>query len=226
MKQQSFYFEDWGLIAYGEALQKQAAAFEALLEARQSGGEGRSCLFFCIHRPVITMGRNANPNNLLLSEEALARRGVELFAVGRGGDATYHGPGQLTVYPVFNLERWGMGLRRYVDTLEEIVIAFLRYYNLEGRRMAGAAGVWLGVEDRPRKICAIGIKCSRFVTMHGLALNINTDLGGFAMINPCGFADRGVTSLAAELGCAQDMGLASARLLSLFEERFAPPAVR
>ena len=220
-----FDFEDWGTIAYGEALRRQTAAFDALLDGKRAGGEdGRSRLFFCSHLPVITMGRNARAENVLMTADELARRGVELYAVGRGGDATFHGPGQLTVYPVFDLERWRMGLRRYIYVLEDIVISFLRDYGLEGRRIEGAAGVWLDAERRPRKICAIGVRCSRFVTMHGLALNVNTDLSGFTLINPCGFVDKGVTSLAAELGEPQDMEAAKRRLLTLFADRFAPPA--
>ncbi|MDR2497142.1 MAG: lipoyl(octanoyl) transferase LipB [Tannerellaceae bacterium] len=220
-----FDFEDWGTVAYGEALRRQTEAFEALLEAKREGRELRSHLFFCSHLPVITMGRNARTENLLVTAEQLALRGVELFDVSRGGDATFHGPGQLTVYPVFNLELLRMGLRLYIRTLEDIVIAFLNDYGLAGQRMEGAAGVWLDADSRPRKICAIGVRCSRFVTMHGLALNVNTDLRGFSLINPCGFTDRGVTSLAAELGGPQDMEEAKRRLLTLFADRFAAPTV-
>ena len=158
------------------------------------------------HNPVITFGKHAKESNLLLSEGEAAKRGVGLFHIERGGDVTFHGPGQLVVYPILDLEHHHMGVKDYVFLLEEAVIMTLKDYNIRGERVAGASGVWIDKGTKQeRKICALGIKCSRFVTMHGLALNVNTDLTGFSMINPCGFLDKGVTSMAQELGKEIDM---------------------
>jgi lipoyl(octanoyl) transferase len=218
----SFVYTDLGRIAYAEALAIQTGAFEALLQDRMAGRKGANRLFFCEHQPVLTMGRNGKLQNLLVDEASLAGRGVALYHAGRGGDITYHGPGQITGYPVFDLDCWGMGLRQYVRALEDIAIRFLALYGIEAGRLDGAAGVWLEahIPGRARKICAIGIRSSRHVTMHGFALNVNTDMGGFALINPCGFTDRGVTSLERELGAAQDFECAKERLRGLFAEVF------
>lgn len=141
--------------------------------------------------------------------------GIAYYHVNRGGDITYHGPGQITGYPVFDLETWHMGLRQYIETLEEVIIRFVAHYGIKGERLEGATGVWIDphAAGRARKICAIGVKSSRFVTMHGFALNINTNLDYFSLINPCGFTDKGATSLARELGEEQDFEEAK-RLLS------------
>ncbi|MDR1500338.1 MAG: lipoyl(octanoyl) transferase LipB [Tannerellaceae bacterium] len=220
----SFTYTDLGMIDYADALEIQTAAFDTLIGAKVSGGEGLSRLFFCEHLPVMTMGKSGKEANLLLPEGLLSKRGISLYRVSRGGDITFHGPGQITVYPVFDLEDWGMGLRQYINTLEEIVIRFLGIYGVEGGRLRGATGVWLDTQlpSLTRKICAIGVRSSRYVTMHGLALNINTDMSYFSLINPCGFTDKGVTSLAGELGANQDMEAAKKALLDLFVEVFAP----
>lgn len=218
----SFCFDDWGRIAYAEALVKQTAAFETALKNKQEGIPVANRLIFCEHEPVLTIGKHGKDANLLVSQPLLEQRGVGLFHVGRGGDITYHGPGQITGYPVFDLESFGMGLKQYVATLEEAVIRFLALYGIRGERLPGAAGVWLDTQlpGKARKICAIGVKSSRFVTMHGFALNINTDLDYFSLINPCGFTDKGVTSLARELGAQQDFEKAKSRLLAVFAELF------
>lgn len=220
---ESFRYHDLGRVAYADALARQTAAFEALLEAKAAGGRACGQLFFCEHEPVLTIGKSGKASNLLVPEAALRERGVSFYHISRGGDITYHGPGQITGYPVFDLERWGLGLRQYIGLLEEAIIRFLALYGLRGERMAGATGVWLepGVPGRARKVCAIGVRSSRFVTMHGFALNINTDLRYFSLINPCGFTDKGVTSLARELGAPQDFELAKRRLLAVFTELFA-----
>jgi lipoyl(octanoyl) transferase len=213
-----FMYTNLGRIAYAEALKVQTDAFEALLDAKRSGRDGVcNRLFFCEHLPVLTVGRSGKEENLLVPEDALAARGMSLYRTGRGGDMTFHGPGQITGYPVFDLEAWQMGLKQYVHTIEETVIRFLSLYGIAAGRIPGAAGVWTGGD---RKICAIGVKSSRYVTMHGFALNINTDLRYFSLINPCGFTDRGVTSLERELGARQDFTLAQERLLGLFREAF------
>ncbi|MDR1780410.1 MAG: lipoyl(octanoyl) transferase LipB [Tannerella sp.] len=220
-----FIFSDLGRIAYDEALALQQEAFDALLTAKTQGVSGVNRLFFCEHEPVITLGKSGKDANLLVSERLLAERGVAFHRTNRGGDITYHGPGQITAYPVFDLEMFRLGLRQYIECLEDIVIAFLASYGLRGERLAGATGVWLDPHTaRARKICAIGVKSSRFVVMHGLALNINTDTTYFNLINPCGFTDKGVTSLAIELGQSLDFEESKQRLLAVFRERFTPQA--
>ena len=217
-----FSYHDLGRIAYADALTRQTAAFDALLQAKAAGVQGENQLFFCEHDPVLTIGKSGKETNLLIPEASLRARGVSFYHINRGGDITYHGPGQITGYPVFDLAYWSLGLRPYIELLEEVVIRFLALYGLRGERLAGATGVWLDpfVPGRARKICAIGVKSSRFVTMHGFALNINTDMSYFRLINPCGFTDKGVTSLAMELGEPQDFELAKSRLVGLFTELF------
>lgn len=213
-----FVFKDLGRTGYEEALKAQTTVFEKLLEQKKNGETGNCVLFFCEHDHVFTIGKSGNESNLLISESLLKTKNAALFHANRGGDITYHGPGQITGYPVFDLERWGIGLKEYIFRLEEVVIRFLALYGLRGERIEGATGVWLdpGVPGKARKICAIGVKSSRYVTMHGFALNINTDLSYFSLINPCGFTDRGVTSLAAELGEMQDFEKAKRELYRLF----------
>lgn len=215
-------FHDLGRIDYTDALNIQTAAFEALLQAKKEGGKGENQLFFCEHQPVLTIGKSGKDSNLLIPEELLKQRGVSFFHTNRGGDITYHGPGQITGYPVFDLEHWNLGLKQYIHTLEEVIIRFLALYGIRGERLEGATGVWIDPEVKgcARKICAIGVKSSRFVTMHGFALNINTDLSYFSLINPCGFTDKGVTSLEKELGEKQDFEQAKQQLHSLFIELF------
>jgi lipoyl(octanoyl) transferase len=178
-------------------------------------------LFFCEHEPVLTLGKSGKESNLLISEDLLSQRGISLYHTNRGGDITYHGPGQITGYPVFDLEYWNIGIRQYIYTLEEIIIRFLSLYGIEGRRLEGATGVWITQPaDKARKICAIGVKCSRYVTMHGFALNVNTNLDYFSLINPCGFTDKGVTSLEKELGFPQDVEQAKMQLKEIFASCF------
>lgn len=215
-------FHDLGRIDYTDALNIQTVAFETLLRAKKEGGKGENQLFFCEHQPVLTIGKSGKDSNLLIPEELLKQRGVSFFHTNRGGDITYHGPGQITGYPVFDLEHWNLGLKQYIHKLEEVIIRFLALYGIRGERLEGATGVWIDpeVKGRARKICAIGVKSSRFVTMHGFALNINTDLSYFSLINPCGFTDKGVTSLEKELGEKQDFEQAKQQLHSLFIELF------
>ncbi|MDR1602815.1 MAG: lipoyl(octanoyl) transferase LipB [Tannerella sp.] len=221
MKTEAFIFQDLANISYCDALAMQRKAFDALLASKAQGIAGVNMLFFCEHRPVFTLGKSGRPGNLLVSEASLKEKGFEFYRTDRGGDITYHGPGQITGYPVFDLEKFRIGLRQYVETLEDIMIRFLSSYGLQGERLAGAAGVWIEPQTiRARKICAIGVKSSRFVTMHGFALNIRTDLRHFSLINPCGFTDKGVTSLCRELGGDVDFEEAKRRLRTLFAETF------
>lgn len=171
------------------------------------------------HPPVYTLGKSGRAENLLVGRETLAAMGAGFFHIDRGGDITFHGPGQLVCYPILDLERLGLGLRDYIDALEEAVIRTVATYGIEAGRMAGASGVWLGegVTSRGRgavrKICAIGVRASRYITMHGLALNVATDLAWFARINPCGFADRGATSIERETGQTVDQAVVGRTLL-------------
>lgn len=219
---ESFSYQDLGRIVYAKALDIQTEKFNALLAAKVKGEKGRNELLFCEHDPVLTIGKSGKDSNLLIPEARLRALGVSYYHINRGGDITYHGPGQITGYPIFDLETWHIGLKQYIYRLEETIIRFLALYGLKGERLEGATGVWLDpfVAGKARKICAIGVKSSRFVTMHGFALNINTDLNYFSLINPCGFTDKGVTSLAKELGKEQDFEEAKRQLVALFREVF------
>lgn len=219
---ESFSYQDLGRIVYAKALDIQTEKFNALLAAKAKGEKGRNELLFCEHDPVLTIGKSGKDSNLLIPEARLQALGVSYYHINRGGDITYHGPGQITGYPIFDLETWHIGLKQYIYRLEETIIRFLALYGLKGERLEGATGVWLDpfVAGKARKICAIGVKSSRFVTMHGFALNINTDLNYFSLINPCGFTDKGITSLAKELGKEQDFEEAKRQLVALFREVF------
>lgn len=218
----SFSYADLGRIPYTDALKIQTVAFDTLLDAKAKGRQGQNQLFFCEHDPVLTIGKSGKESNLLIPEALLVQQGVSLYHINRGGDITYHGPGQITGYPVFDLEYWKMGIKQYVHTLEEAVIDFLSLYGITAGRMEGATGVWIDARlpHKARKICAIGVKCSRYVTMHGFALNINTDLRYFSLIHPCGFTDKGVTSLEKESGGKQDIELSKAKLKEIFTHYF------
>ena len=213
---ESFSYQDLGRIVYAKALDIQTEKFNALLAAKAKGEKGRNELLFCEHDPVLTIGKSGKDSNLLIPEARLQALGVSYYHINRGGDITYHGPGQITGYPIFDLETWHIGLKQYIYRLEETIIRFLALYGLKGERLEGATGVWLDpfVAGKARK------KSSRFVTMHGFALNINTDLNYFSLINPCGFTDKGVTSLAKELGKEQDFEEAKRQLVALFRDVF------
>lgn len=193
--------ENWGVISYPEAWQRQTELFDELVNAKQEGRPYVNRIVFCQHPHVYTLGRHGKAANMLLSEEQLERIGASLFHIDRGGDITYHGPGQLVCYPILNLEDFHQGLKEYLHLLEEAVIRVCASYGIEAGRVDGATGVWLETgTPRERKICAMGVRSSHFVTMHGLALNVNTDLRYFSYIHPCGFIDKGVTSIVRETG--------------------------
>ncbi|MDR0431677.1 MAG: lipoyl(octanoyl) transferase LipB [Tannerellaceae bacterium] len=219
---EGFIYHDLGKIAYTDALDKQTNTFNYLVDAKLRGKKGDNHLFFCEHEPVLTLGKSGNESNLLIPETLLSQQGISLFHINRGGDITYHGPGQITGYPVFDLEHWNIGIRQYIHTLEEVVIRFLSLHGIKATRLDGATGVWIDAHlpGKARKICAIGVKCSRYITMHGFALNINTDLSRFSLINPCGFTDKGVTSLEKELRETQDFEQAKIQLKGIFSEYF------
>lgn len=199
--------------------QMEAEAREAARAVRETLGAlpEAGVILTVEHPPVYTLGKSGHPENLLVPKAALEALGARFFHIDRGGDITFHGPGQLVCYPILDLERIGRGLKEYIDALEEAVIRTVRCFGIEAGRIAGASGVWLGEGvtphgvGRPRKICAIGVRASRYVTMHGLALNVSTDLGWFSRINPCGFTDRGATSITAE--CRSEVRMEQVREL-------------
>lgn len=200
-------YVDWGLIPYAEAYEKQKALFETAIERKMAHEPVRNTVIFCEHPHVITIGKHGLDANLLFPEADLKEEHVELFRVDRGGDITYHGPGQLVGYPILDLESLHLGLKEYIYRMEEAIIRLLAEYAIQGEHFAGATGVWIEPEyqGKARKICAIGVKSSRYVTMHGFALNVSTDLNYFNLINPCGFKDKGVTSMEKELDREIDM---------------------
>jgi lipoyl(octanoyl) transferase len=192
---------DLGVMNYQDAWQKQSVLMETLKKEKSEGKEGMNYLLFVEHPHVYTLGRNGNQANMLVDTTQLVIKNVEFIKVDRGGDITYHGPGQLVVYPIFCLTDFKIGVKEYVRRLEEVVIRTLAEYGIKSERLERATGVWLDVgTSKVRKICAIGVRCSQFVTMHGFALNVNTDLNYFKDINPCGFVDKGVCSMHQETG--------------------------
>ena len=216
--------QNWGKIPYAEAWDRQAAMFDAMVDAKLNGKPYTNTLIFCTHPHVYTLGRHGQSANMLLSEEQLKRIGAAFFNIDRGGDITYHGPGQIVCYPIVNLDDFHLGLKEYIHILEEAVIRVCARYGVECTRVNGATGVWLSVgTPAERKICAIGVRSSHFVTMHGLALNVNTNLKYFTYINPCGFVDKGVTSLSNELGREmvfdEVLTLLQSELTSLLQEK-------
>ena len=205
-------FEDLGLKDYKESWDYQESLFRGIISAKlrlkSSSREVNTTpghLLFVEHPHVYTLGKSGSENNLLLNFVQLQTKDAAFYKTNRGGDITYHGPGQVVGYPIFDLEAAGIGLKDYIFKLEEAVILTLKAYGLVGSRFSGATGVWLQAENKiPRKICAIGVRSSRYVTMHGFAFNVNTNLDYFKYINPCGYTDKAVSSLNAELGRTVD----------------------
>ena len=188
---------------------------------RENRVETPNYLLFVEHPHVFTLGKSGDENNLLLNYIQLQAREASFFKTDRGGDITYHGPGQIVGYPILDLENFGIGLRQYIYNIEEVIIRTLSLYGIDSSRDPKATGVWLDAgKPSARKICAIGVKSSRFVTMHGFALNVNTELDYFNYINPCGFSDKGVTSLEKELGSKQDIERSKLIVLEKFAEVF------
>ncbi|MDY0097879.1 MAG: lipoyl(octanoyl) transferase LipB [Bacteroidales bacterium] len=208
-------YQDIGVRDYKAAWDYQEKVFTRLVSEKISWSNNSDgydeytpgTLIFVEHPHVYTLGKSGSENNLLLDALQLKAKEADFYRTNRGGDITYHGPGQVVGYPIFDLNRMGLSLREYIHCLEEAIILTLREFGLKGSRLTGATGVWLDPEitGRARKICAIGVKASRYVTMHGFAFNVNTDLSYFGYINPCGFTDKGVTSMKNELGAAQDI---------------------
>lgn len=220
MATQTVTFQDLGRMAYQEAWDYQEKLLAENVAAKTGQRDTRHYLLFVEHPPVYTLGKSGNIGNVLISEEERTSRGIEFFKINRGGDITYHGPGQIVVYPIFDLEKFYTDIGRYLRNLEEVIIQTLAEYGIRGDRSKGETGVWIDpdVKGRERKICAIGVRCSRWVTMHGLAFNVNTDLSYFNNIIPCGIQDKQVTSLQKELGRPLDMTEVQTKLKANFEK--------
>lgn len=239
-------FQDLGSIGYKEAWDYQekllmqnvqaksvaAAAERNKLNSNQTSIDNKKTLIsdlptmhhflLCEHPPVYTLGKSGHESNVLLSKEEMDKRGIAYYHTNRGGDITFHGPGQIVGYPILDLEKYYTDIGKYLRNLEEVIILVLNYYNIIGQRSPGETGVWIDpfVKGRERKICAMGVRCSRWVTMHGFALNVNTDLNYFNHIVPCGIADKQVTSIARELGYEPDIEEVKLLVKSCFEKVF------
>lgn len=212
-----FVVDDAGIQPYRSMWLRQQQTADALIAAKAAGTAGEERLILVEHTPVFTLGKHGHADNMLRSPQWLADKGIDCVRTDRGGDITYHGPGQLVAYPIIDMEAHRLGVKAYVHLLEETVLQLIARYGIHGERVEGATGVWLEHNTpRERKICAIGIHCHRFVTMHGLALNVNTDLRYFHDINPCGFIDKGVTSMAQELGRSVDMNEVKTQFVEIF----------
>jgi lipoyl(octanoyl) transferase len=207
-------FKDCGNISYAPAWQLQEELLQIAVQQKVKNRTDPNrfslpiqYLLFCEHKPVYTLGKSGKQENLLMTQEELNINGIEYFPINRGGDITYHGPGQITGYPIFDLEQFTTDINIYLRNLEEAIIRTLAIYSIPAARYPGLTGVWIEpeIESRARKICAMGIRCSRWVTMHGFAFNVNTDLSYFNNIIPCGISDKAVTSMQQELGVSLNM---------------------
>jgi lipoyl(octanoyl) transferase len=221
MKNKQVIFQDWGLIDYKEAWDKQETLFAETVNLKIDIRNHRAViegdeyeettltpnyLVFCEHPHVYTLGKSGKPEHLLLDKNGLKEKNAVYYPINRGGDITYHGPGQIVCYPILDLDNFFTDIHQYLRTLEEAVILTLADYSLKAGRYPGYTGVWFDADnDRARKICALGVRCSRWVTMHGLAFNINTNLDYFKNIVPCGIDDKDVTSMQRELGYEVDI---------------------
>jgi lipoyl(octanoyl) transferase len=212
-------FIDWGLLDYQTAWDKQNDVFEGIVALKTQNRTNSTTiatpnyLIFCQHPHVYTLGKSGKPENLLLDEQGLLDKEATYYKINRGGDITYHGPGQIVGYPILDLDNFFTDIHLYLRTLEEAVILTLKDYNIEAGRYPGYTGVWLDADnEKARKICALGVRCSRWVTMHGFAFNVNTDLDYFKNIVPCGIDDKDVTSMKRELGYELDMAEVSTKL--------------
>ena len=209
---------DFGVTRYRVIWNLQKSLRDGIIEQKcRKSDDFKEYLLIGEHFPVYTLGFHGNEKNLLLSSDQLSNSGAELIRIERGGDITFHGPGQVILYPIIDLISHSLGVKEYVAMLEESVIKLLETYDLKGERIDGATGVWIGKGgNKERKICAIGVKVSRGITMHGLGLNINTDLSAFSAINPCGFTAKGVTSLRREKGDDINIEEVKERLKAIF----------
>jgi len=223
----SVIIHDIGLIDYQEAWDFQEELFKATVDLKISNRKGSTekrtsnHLLFCEHPHVYTLGKSGKASHLLLNEKELQDKNAVFYKINRGGDITYHGPGQIVAYPILDLEQFFTDIHKYMRLLEEAVIRTISAYGLKGGRIDGMTGVWLDAgTTKERKICALGVKASRWVTMHGIGFNVNTDLDYFSNIVPCGIEDKAVTSMKKELGSALNMDEVKSILLQELKESF------
>jgi lipoyl(octanoyl) transferase len=225
---QKVLFNDLGLTEYKQAWDLQEKLHAEMvgkkLAAREKGlaTEQNHYLLFCEHPHVYTLGRSGDDRNLLVNADGLKKNEASFFRNNRGGDITYHGPGQIVGYPILDLDEFFTDIHKYLRYLEEVIIRMLNDYGIEAGRIQGLTGVWLDVDNprHSRKICALGVRCSRWVTMHGFAFNVNTDLKYFGNIVPCGIQDKAVTSLEKELGRKMEMKEVKEKVKRYFAEIF------
>jgi lipoyl(octanoyl) transferase len=233
MQSRKVYVEDLGRIGYAEARDLQERLLKQNLEIKAEqhrNGPGadpatlltRHHFLFCEHPPVYTLGKSGKMEHLLLSETELTERGYSFFPTNRGGDITYHGPGQIVGYPILDLEKFRADIGWYLRNLEEVIIRTIGDFGIPGARSAGETGVWIDPDQpgRERKICAMGVRCSRWITMHGFALNVNTDLGDFDNIVPCGIRGKQVASMEREIGQALPLAEVKASIIRHMAEVF------
>lgn len=239
MTKQFVQFQDLGLMDYQAAWDYQEELLQANVKIKSlaynaiPGNTGQDNmgaleadtthhLLFVEHPPVYTLGKSGQIENVLISEEIRSAKGIGFFRTNRGGDITFHGPGQIVGYPILDLEKFYTDIGKYLRNIEEVIILTLAEYGLKGDRSAGETGVWLdpAVKGKERKICAIGVRSSRWITMHGFALNVNTNLDYFNYIVPCGISDKQVTSLEKELGYQLDMAEVKGKVKKNFEKTF------
>ncbi len=233
--EQEVVFLDLAMMEYGlawelqerlmkENIQRKVAAkgIAARTQLNDIDSVTRHHLLFCEHPPVYTLGKSGKTENILISEEQMAEKGIAYYPTNRGGDITFHGPGQIVGYPILDLERFYTDIGKYLRNLEEVIIRTIADFGVKGERSKGETGVWIepDIKGRERKICAMGVRCSRWITMHGFALNVNTDLSYFNHIIPCGIADKKVTSLEAEIGYPIPIADVKQQLKTNFEDVF------
>ena len=236
MSKQPVIFQDLGLMDYQSAwdyqeillqqnVQKKSFAYRSGTKVTDTVIEQASTvnyLLFVEHPAVYTLGKSGNKENVLLGDDDLQKKSIQFFNTNRGGDITFHGPGQIVGYPILDLEKFYTDIGKYLRNLEEVIILTMAEYGIKGERSSGETGVWIepGVVGRERKICAIGVRCSRWITMHGFALNVNTDLSYFNHIIPCGIVNKQVTSLEKELEYKLDMNEVKEKVKRNFEKVF------
>lgn len=233
---QKVWLQDFGLEPYKKMWDYQESLLQENVSkklATPTAIPGQSLLtknhlLLLEHPPVYTLGKTGHEEYILIGEEERVGKGIEYYRINRGGDITFHGPGQLVGYPIIDLELFFTDIGKYLRYLEEVIIKTIGEFGIKGERSKGETGVWLdaGVKGKERKICAMGVRCSRWITMHGWALNVNTDLSYFTYIIPCGIRDKAVTSMQYELGSAVDFGLVKKILLEKFSEVFEVEIVR